>query len=431
MLDLWLLAQASTSPPLEVLIPQEVRPLPGKLDQTLVFNSNSPELVTQPGVLLSTFPPSYSENPEAHLNFSLSGRFDLFDHHIAKLPGPGTLYLGLLLHNPGSTPVTVDVLAAASYLTQPEAPFIDLPTLVDNQSGQVFAGPGSRMTSDLLRGVRQPDWPDRLTLLPNTSQMLMVRPIPGYNGRSTLAQVRSSGPVYAASLALVADAPPSLADWENLVRTGRLVTPRDLAPTPLGAPGRMIYGRVAGVGQGSRWQVTLSDGPDLPWLTVPPLGQSLSYVLSTANNGTLGTGQVQSAPLLVRYPDTAYLAHGNYGISYNLDFTLSNPTDQVRTITLALQSPRKPQEDRAEGGLRFNDPPDRQVTFRGTVRIRYDDTANLPQTIYRHVVLRRGQKGEPLLQLELPPQSRRLIYVDYLYPPDATPPQVLTIQSIL
>jgi len=431
MLDLGLLAQALPPPPLQRLVPQVVRPLPGGLDTTLVFNSNSPELVTQPGILLSTFPPSYGQDPQAHLGLALSGRFELFAHHIAKLPGSGTLYLGLLLHNPNPKPVTVDVLAAASYLTQPDAPFVDLPSLVDNLFGQVFSGPGSRMTDALLRGQRQADWPGQLTLLPKSSQMLMVRPIPGYNGRSTLVQVHSSGPVYAASLALVAEAPPMLADWENLVRTGSLVTPRDLAATPPGFKGRFIYGRVAGVAQGARWQATLSDGPHLPWLTVPPPGQRISYVLSTASYGTLGTGQVQSAPLVVRYPDTAYRAQGNYAVAYNLDFTLSNPTDQPQTIALRLQSPRKPMEDRVEGGLWFSDPPDKQVTFRGTVRIRYNDTANLPQTRYVHVVLRRGQQGEPLLQLQLPPQSRRLIYVDYLYPPDATPPQVLTLESVL
>jgi hypothetical protein len=47
--------------------PQEVRPLPGKLDIIPTFNSNSPELVTTEGILLSTFPPDGKQVQEAHL----------------------------------------------------------------------------------------------------------------------------------------------------------------------------------------------------------------------------------------------------------------------------------------------------------------------------------------------------------------------------
>ncbi|XTZ10446.1 MAG: DUF3370 family protein, partial [cyanobacterium endosymbiont of Rhopalodia yunnanensis] len=38
--------------------PQEVRTLPGKLNDVLVFNSNSPEVIETEGILLSTFPSS-------------------------------------------------------------------------------------------------------------------------------------------------------------------------------------------------------------------------------------------------------------------------------------------------------------------------------------------------------------------------------------
>lgn len=43
---------------------------------------------------------------------------------------------------------------------------------------------------------------------------------------------------------------------------------------------------------------------------------------------------------------------------------------------------------------------------------------------------RRGQRGEPLALLRLQPGERRLVKVDFLYPPDATPPQVLTINTL-
>jgi hypothetical protein len=46
-----------------------------------------------------------------------------------------------------------------------------------------------------------------------------------------------------------------------------------------------------------------------------------------------------------------------------------------------------------------------------------------------HLIQRRGQEGEALATLKMPSGDRRLVQVDFLYPPDATPPQVLTVRS--
>jgi hypothetical protein len=145
--------------PKTIVQPHVIRSLPGRLDKVLVFNSNSPEVVQTEGILLSTFPKQGKNHPNAHLNLALAGRFDIFAHHISnqiKAPAPlKTLYLGIVLHNPGSNPITIDVLQAASYLSQPDAPFIDLPPMTENPSGTVYAGPGDRVTNDILRRQRQ------------------------------------------------------------------------------------------------------------------------------------------------------------------------------------------------------------------------------------------------------------------------------------
>ncbi len=60
----------------------------------------------------------------------------------------------------------MDVLSAASYLSQPDAPFIDLPPYVDNAAGSVYAGPGSRSTDDILRGQRQDLFPPKIVIPP-------------------------------------------------------------------------------------------------------------------------------------------------------------------------------------------------------------------------------------------------------------------------
>lgn len=434
------------TPPLEeVLQPQEVRPLPGKLDTVPTFNSNSPELVLKEGILLSTFPPDGKKVPTAHLNFPFQGRFDIFAHHVAKAEPPEnlrSLYLGIILHNPGSELVKINILQAASYLSQPDAPFIQLPSFTQNLLGTIFAGPGDRVMSDVLRGRRQEIFPAQIEIPPGQSRMLLNLPIPvqgltpPVNGRSTLIRLQSNGTVYAASLAMFArvnpdgsERSPTLEEWQNLLDNGDLAGPRDKTATLLDETDKpRIYGRVAGVAGGSRWRALLVDNPKARYLTIPQPGQVFSYALSTLHGGTLGTDQIQSAPMLVRYPDTAYRAHGNYGIQYNLKLPLYNNTQSFQTVSVSMQTPLK-EEQLGKPGLRFLNTPAREVFFRGTVRVRYKNNLGQPQTEYVHLVQKRGQPGEPLVLLNMKAGDRSLVEVDFLYPPDATPPQVLTVST--
>lgn len=435
----------ATLQPEEVVQPQEVRPLPGQLDTVPTFNSNSPELVLKEGILLSTFPPNGKKVPTAHLNFPFRGRFDIFAHHVARAqPAENlrSLFLGIILHNPSSETVKVNIWQAASYLSQPDAPFIQLPSFSQNLLGKIFAGPGDRVMSDVLRGVRQEIFPAQIEIPPKQSRMLLNLPIPvqgltpPLNGRSTFMRLQSDGTVYAASLAMFArenpdgsERSPILEEWQNLLDNGDLAGPRDKTPTPLEETGKpRIYGRVAGVVGGSRWRALLVDKPKARYLTIPQPGQVFSYALSTLHGGTLGTGQIQSAPMLVRYPDTAYRAHGNYGIQYNLKLPLYNNTQSPQTVSVSIQTPLK-EDWLVKPGLRFLSTPAPQVFFRGTVRIRYKNDQNQPQTQFVHLVQKRGQPGEPLVLLKMKPGDRSLVEVDFLYPPDATPPQVLTVST--
>ncbi|HLO88157.1 MAG TPA: DUF3370 domain-containing protein [Nostocaceae cyanobacterium] len=441
------LAQTNPTPslPEEVVKPQQVRPLPGKLDKIPVFNSNSPELVLKEGILLSTFPPDGKKVPTAHLNYPLGGRFDIFAHHVAKADPPEntrSLYLGILLHNPSSQPVRVNILQAASYLSQPDAPFIQLPSVSSNDAGKIFAGPGDRATSDILRGKRQAYFPSQIVIPPGQSQILLNLPIPvagltpPLNGRSTYMRLQSNGQVYAASLAMFAplnpdgsERSPTLAEWENILNNGELSTPRDKTPTPLDDTSKpRVYGRVAGVASGSQWKARITDNPQKPYLTIPQPGAAFSYALSTLHGGTLGTNQIQTAEMLVRYPDTAYRAHGNYGIQYSLNLPLYNNTAKTQKVNIAIQTPIK-EDQLTKGGLRFFTTPARQTFFRGTVRLRYRDDQGKPKTEFVHLVQTRGLEGEALITLNMPKGDRRLVEVDFLYPPDATPPQVLTIST--
>ncbi|HEY9762263.1 MAG TPA: DUF3370 domain-containing protein [Trichocoleus sp.] len=476
----------------EVVQQQEVRPLPGQLDEIPVFNSNSPELIQREGILLSTFPPNGMRVPAAHLNYPLQGRFDIFAHHIARGVNPDdrrTLFFGVVVHNPSDQPVTLDILQSVTYLSQ-EAPFRDLPTAMLNPNGTVYAGPGSRTTTDILRGENQPQWPNKIVIPPGHVHLLMNLPIPlrqlsvpvngSYpqgstipnppvnpstilatnlglapggdpfaapavpanrplpsNGRTAMMYLSSSGPLHVASLAMYApqlpggsERVPTLREWIDLLKRDGLAGPRDIAPTNPQEHrfGRFYYGRVAGVAQGSQWNAVVTDGPDSNLLSIPQPGGSFSYVISTVDRNTLGTGQVQSAPMLTRYPDTAYRAHGNYGIRYSLRLPLHNNTGSTQTVALKLQTPL--QDEALKNGLRFRQPPDNRIFFRGTMRLRYANRMGVRQSHYVHLVQRRGQEGEPLVKLTIPPGERQEVEIDLIYPPDATPPQALTVQTL-
>jgi hypothetical protein len=408
-----------------------------------VFNSNSPEVVDTEGILLSTFPPTEKKHPEAHLDFAFQGRFDIFSHHLAKARTPEethTLFQGILLHNPNTQPATVEILQGLSYLTKPDAPFVDLPDYLPDPRGNVYSGPGSRLVNEFLRGNSQGNWHPEMVIPPQESKMLLNMPIPvgrrtpSSNARSTLMRLQSDRSVYVANLAMYAplneqgrETIPQLDDWQKLLKTGDLAGPRDLKPTPLGLRGmKTIYGRVAGVARGSRWEATLTD-PESDRLTIPSSGRAIAYGLSTLHRGRLGTNQVQSGEMLVRYEDTAYYAHGNYGVEYDLTIPLHNPTAQQQTATISLSTPLK-QDDNAQELLFFT-PPQQRVFFRGTVRLHYQDQQGNEQTRYVHLVQQRGQAGKPLLRLQLTPQQTRTVEVNLIYPPDSTPPQVLTIQQ--
>jgi hypothetical protein len=222
---------------------------------------------------------------------------------------------------------------------------------------------------------------------------------------------------------------PTLEEWQGLLDNSDVARPRDKTPTPPEDNGkRRIYGRVAGVAQGSQWRALIIDNAQAKYLTIPEPGQAFSYGISTLHGGTLGTSQIQSAKMLVRYPDTAYFAHGNYAIQYSLTLPLYNNSQNPQSVSVTLQTPLK-EDQLVKPGLRFFTTPARQVFFRGTVRVRYKNDQGQPQTQYVHLVQKRGQPGEPLILLNMKPGDRSFVQVDFLYPPDATPPQVLTVST--
>ena len=141
----------------------------------------------------------------------------------------------------------------------------------------------------------------------------------------------------------------------------------------------------------------------------------------------MAQGKIQSAPVIERYGDTAYLANGNYGVEYNLKMPLYNDSDSPKTVSLSIQTPI--QNDEMNNALQFFASPEERVFFRGTVLFVYKADDGRSRAAYTYVVQNRGQQGQPLVTLTLAPGEQRDVTMQMLYPPDATPPQVLTITT--
>lgn len=421
--------------------PVTLLPLPGALDGTLVFNSNSPEIVTEAGITLSTLPATNEAERAVHQDVAFQADFTVFSHHIAKdqHPGERLLRLGLLAHNRGAKPVTFLLKGGASYLSQPDALFKPLDPIIPDAAGLVYAGPGDRVATDLLHG-RSTFAPKHWAIPPGATALIYDLPIPTdvailppINGRTTQLRCAANGPVHLSEVAVFAEKgvngtfePTRQADFERGLAARRLAGPRDLAAVPFDPAGSpppgFRYGRVAGVSVGDRWTGDLS-----PAVAELQPGQRVGLPVASLFLNRLGTGQNQSAPMKTRYADTAYQAHGNYGVAYELEAWLPNPDDAPRTYTLGLSHPVRVVGDRPARAAVYLEPPGKPVMFRGPVHVRWKESGAEWTSRFTHLVIRHGEAPPPFETVTVPAGKALKVWISLYYPADATPPQLLTI----
>ena len=407
--------------------------LPGGLDDVPVFNSNSPEIVTEPGITLSTL----AGGDPAYQDVAFAGRFSLFSHHIAKdaQPGDRLLRLGLVAHNPGSAPVTLQLTQGASWLSQPDALFKPLDAILPDDAGEIYAGPGDRVATDLMHG-RSPMGTGRWTIPAGGTALVYDLPIPTsvaipppINGRTTYARFTCSGPLRLSEAALFAPKaadgtflPVALADFQRVIAEKKLAGPRDLPGSPcdpnVPVPPNFKYGRVAGVAAGDGWRAPLD-----ALVAGLARGAGVGLPIATVFLNKLGTTQVQSAPMKTRYADTAYQAHGNYGVTYVLTAELANPDATARTYALTLSHPSRV----APGKVTYLEPPNKLVSYRGPIRVATSGGGAPEAVSFTHVVCRSGELLPPFTRISVPAGARRTLSIQLAYPADATPPQLLTI----
>lgn len=428
-----------------VLEPQVVLPLPGGLSVEPLFNSNNPEEVRTEGILLSTMAPGGKATPDAHLDFAFSGKFGIFSHHVAKPPSGNdrrTLYEGLLLHNPGKGVAHVVVTGGASSLMEPGAPYNDEQSpMIASPQGGVYSGAGSRAADEVVRGLipAEPAIKREIIIAPGATVVLAklpiaIRNLPNpCNKRSTLLYLDADkGSVQVADVAIFADfdiqsatdVVPADEKFISMLNEGRRAGPPEPPATEPGQKGGPFrYGRVAGVSQGTHWR----SAADTEAVDVAKPGEQFSYVVSSLKFGTLGTGQDQSAPMLVRYPGSACRAQGNYGLYFDVNFNLKNSTAQAHDVDVLFQTPLK--SDQKSECLTFVDPPHAWVFYRGTVCITYTDDQSAEHTEYFHIIQRRGERGIKMATLHFGPGVTRHVRIQLVYAADATPPQVITFKT--
>jgi Protein of unknown function (DUF3370) len=129
----------------------------------------------------------------------------------------------------------------------------------------------------------------------------------------------------------------------------------------------------------------------------------------------------------VRYSDTAYLAHGNYGVLYDLTLPIYNHSDSELCVGLSFQSPLKSWNESTS--LRFFKPPPNTTVFRGNIKFQWKGKDGEERIKLVHLVQKEGQMQDSLIEFVLSPNELTEVNVSLRYPPDCTPPHVLTISA--
>lgn len=358
-----------------------LRPLPGGLDKRPLIVSNNPEMFTSPGYLLRT---SGALPGRGDITHTFDQGFDLYVHHLNKVEGHRSVDFVIVLKNPSGKPVTVDMNGALRMTNDRGAGW--------GMGKESFGGPNAvaadgAMTADPKKGYQQ----QSLTLAPGQSVEAVVHPVrfgAEVDGRYV---VNANGPVQC-DVKVNAGTP---AAGGGKATEG--AAEGHMAST---APGAL--GRASGVYSGARW--SYSGGP----IDIPEMGQAAGYLVS----GTKYQQKIQQqAPQAIeRYPDSSQGVEGCYGVQYDLDFPLRNPTAQARKVQVAFTAPHKEGEKQ---------PP--SFHWMGPIRVN--------GKVIRARVNELGD-GVILGTWDLAPGAVQDVHLDFLTPGDITAPEALEIRTV-
>ena len=382
------------------------------------LNNNHPEIITSlkdGNIAISTL----SGTPTG-LNHSFNGDFRLFSSNQNRTGD--TLQQTVALHNPSNKPVTVTVKAWATTTTA-EAPYQDPSKKADGtafenletlQRGITVNGPGQYSAARILRGDNElPQQSRTVTIPPGGTVTLPSTSLPNGNELITQGNLHSTGPVQVGIVYNTST--PTTAQVQKQLQTGsRLGTSHhDKVPTPLGAPGAIIFGRVAGVTETSTYRGVMSNSQDHSRYLVTGAGEQ-SFAFNTKRGVDLGTGRNEAARMVARNDNAAYESPLNYGAEFNIGGVFHNATSQPQRVQIFLDSPVDSNDSRVMRG-----------TFE--VKLRTSERAS-PQTQYVTVSQAQQTRGKtPMLEFTLQPGASAQADLRTIYGANNTGPQVIRV----
>lgn len=393
----------------QLMAGQRARPLQGTFNSVPVLHSNQPEEVEGPGILISTEPGTTfaTETGQALRNaeYSFNGDFGVHFHHkyfppnraqIRPQDRRNELTLGLILINPGTRPVRVQ-LERGAVRNSFQAPYLGLAKMGVRPLGPRpwNTGPGDATAIQMLRGGLDRDLPQSV-VIPARSRIVLLRTqLPALGIANGLLRGRSDGPFQMAMVA--ASNPRSDADLVAVLDQRRLAPGRVYLGMLNDIQAGRVFSRVGGVAIGDEFQASLrhdlrSQGP----LHVP---------FTSTKRHHFGTREVQVNPLAVRKLDSALDNVGTYGVRFDVDLDLYGQG----TYELVLSHPAPP-----AGVAPF-------TAFRGSLQVRTRDGLQ-----EMHVGMRSGQ-SVGLTTLNLQPGVSNPVRVSVVYPADATPGHLLSV----
>mgnify|MGYP001161615831 FL=1 len=389
---------------------QRARPLNGSFNNVPVLHSNQPEIVTGPGILVSTAPGSAiaaeTKRPLRNAEYTFNGNFGVHMHHkyypsdTKKLGGRkkrGLLTLGLIAINPGDRPVTL-TFSTGSVKNSFEAPYLPNNLMGVKPLGKRpwNTGPGDATAVQMLREELDRKLKSSITIPARSSRVVVSTDLPARGIANGLLQGRSDGPV---QLAVVA-AEESRSDQAltAVLRRGRLAPGRIYLDRLREIQTGEVFSRVAGVAIGDRYTAStdhnLNQGP----LHVP---------LTSTSRHNFGTRDVQVNPLTSRMVDSALNNVGTYGVRYDVTLNLKGQGAHQLVMSHPVVSGKKP-----------------FTAFRGSIRIQQGDEVEEV-----HVGLRAGE-SLALTDLRLTPGRTNPVKISLVYPADATPGHLLSVVPV-
>lgn len=396
-------------------------------EQRQQLQSNHPEILSQlpdaGAILVSTLVPTGKAHPDAHLDHAFARPFRVLISHQNQTGRAA--YQTLALHNPGARGVRVDIEALASTTTS-EAPYQDLagrpfPALAPNPGARDANGPGDRTATRILLGERE-GGVTTVVVPPHGTISLHTALHAARQELVTQAELVADGALQAA--VIYTRVAPTPADLARVLQQGALVarSANDPIASPPGAPGSLIYGRVAGVvGKSTFDGAFTNDLQHRAFLAVAHCERR--YAFNTRRGGPqvdLGTGLDQAGPLargasgqLLRYPDAAYANNGNYGAEFFLRGQIVNPTARSVRVRAYIDTPGQV----AAGVSR---------ALRNTLAVTTEEQA--PELWYANQ--RSGTLAQqPLANLVLAPGQTRDLVLRFFYAANNTSPHILRVRT--